>query len=96
LRWRRYVRCRSNQAGFSESGPAAIISCVRLRYAQRRCPLGAYQITALNKPEPIKAIAPNWGYIAEDGLPRVSSIMQMQDFWSGKYYQLVEKKVSRE
>lgn len=52
--------------------------------------------TALNKPELIKAIAPNWGYIAEDGLPLVSSIMQMQDFWSGKYYQLVEKKVSSE
>jgi NitT/TauT family transport system substrate-binding protein len=52
--------------------------------------------TALNKPELIKAIAPNWGYTSEDGLPVVSSIMQMQDFWSGKYYQLVEKKVSRE
>jgi NitT/TauT family transport system substrate-binding protein len=52
--------------------------------------------TALNKPELIKAIAPNWGYVGEDGLPMVSSIMQMQDFWSGKYYQLVEKKVSRE
>jgi NitT/TauT family transport system substrate-binding protein len=52
--------------------------------------------TALNKPELVKAIAPNWGYIAEDGLPLVDSIMQMQDFWSGQYYQLVEKKVSRE
>ena len=52
--------------------------------------------TALNKPELVKAIAPNWGYVAEDGLPLVDSIMQMQDFWSGKYYQLVEKKVSPE
>jgi NitT/TauT family transport system substrate-binding protein len=52
--------------------------------------------TALNKPELVKAIAPNWGYIAEDGLPLVDSIMEMQDFWSGKHYQLVEKKVSRE
>jgi len=52
--------------------------------------------TALNRPELVKAIAPNWGYIAEDGLPLVDSIMEMQDFWSGKYYQLVEKKVTRE
>jgi NitT/TauT family transport system substrate-binding protein len=52
--------------------------------------------TALNKPELVKAIAPNWSYVAEDGLPLVDSIMAMQDFWSGKYYQLVEKKVTRE
>jgi NitT/TauT family transport system substrate-binding protein len=52
--------------------------------------------TALNKPDLVKAIAPNWGYIAEDGLPLVASIMQMQDFWSGQYYHLVEKKVTRE
>ena len=52
--------------------------------------------TALNKPELVKAIAPHWGYIAENGLPSVDSIMKMQDFWSGKYYQLVEKKVTRE
>lgn len=52
--------------------------------------------TALNKPELVKAIAPHWGYIAEDGAPSVDSIMAMQDFWSGKYYQLVEKKVTRE
>jgi NitT/TauT family transport system substrate-binding protein len=52
--------------------------------------------TALNKPELVKAIAPNWSYIAEDGLPLVDSIMEMQDFWSGKYYHLVENKVSRE
>ena len=52
--------------------------------------------TALNKPELVKAIAPNWSYMAEDGLPLIDSIMQMQDFWSGKYYQLVEKKVTKE
>jgi NitT/TauT family transport system substrate-binding protein len=52
--------------------------------------------TALNKPELVKAIAPHWGYIAENGLPSVDSIMAMQDFWSGKYYQYVEKKVTRE
>lgn len=52
--------------------------------------------TALNKPELVKGIAPNWSYIAEDGAPLVDSIMQMQDFWSGQYFQYVEKKVSRE
>src|SRR5215470_10974649 len=52
--------------------------------------------TALNKPELVKAIAPNWSYINEDGMPLVDSIMQMQDFWSGKYFNYVEKKVSRE
>jgi NitT/TauT family transport system substrate-binding protein len=52
--------------------------------------------TALNKPELVKAIAPNWSYINEDGLPLVDSVMGMQDFWSGKYFNYVEKKVSRE
>jgi NitT/TauT family transport system substrate-binding protein len=54
------------------------------------------QNTALNKPELVKAIAPNWSYVADDGLPLVDSIMEMQDFWSGKYFNFVEKKVSRE
>ena len=54
------------------------------------------QNTALNKPELVKAIAPHWSYINEDGLPLVDSIMEMQDFWSGKYFNFVEKKVSRE
>jgi NitT/TauT family transport system substrate-binding protein len=52
--------------------------------------------TALNKPELVKAIAPHWSYVNEDGLPLVDSIMAMQDFWSGKYFSYVEKKVSRE
>ena len=52
--------------------------------------------TALNKPELVKGIAPNWSYINEDGMPLVDSIMQMQDFWSGKYFNFVEKKVTRE
>jgi NitT/TauT family transport system substrate-binding protein len=52
--------------------------------------------TALNKPELVKAIAPNWSYINEDGLPLVDSVMAMQDFWSGKYFNYVEKKVARE
>jgi len=54
------------------------------------------QNTALNKPELVRAIAPHWSYIADDGLPLVDSIMEMQDFWSGKYFNFVEKKVPRE
>lgn len=52
--------------------------------------------TALNKPELIKAIAPHWSYISEDGIPQVDSIMEMQEFWSGPKFKLVEKKVTRE
>jgi NitT/TauT family transport system substrate-binding protein len=52
--------------------------------------------TALNKPELVKAIAPHWSYVNEDGLPLVDSVMAMQDFWSGKYFNFVEKKVTRE
>jgi NitT/TauT family transport system substrate-binding protein len=52
--------------------------------------------TALNKPELVKGIAPNWSYTNEDGMPLVDSIMAMQDFWSGKYFNFVEKKVSKE
>jgi NitT/TauT family transport system substrate-binding protein len=52
--------------------------------------------TALNKPELVKAIAPHWSYVNEDGMPLVDSVMAMQDFWSGKYFNYVEKKVSRE
>jgi NitT/TauT family transport system substrate-binding protein len=51
--------------------------------------------TALNKPELVKRIAPHWSYINEDGMPLVDSIMQMQDFWSGKYFKFVEKKVTK-
>jgi NitT/TauT family transport system substrate-binding protein len=52
--------------------------------------------TVLNKPELVKAIAPNWSYINENGNPNVESVMEMQDFWSGPYFKFVEKKVSRE
>jgi NitT/TauT family transport system substrate-binding protein len=48
--------------------------------------------TALAKPELVKAIAPNWSYVAEDGLPNVASIMKMQDYWAD-YFTYVEKKV---
>ena len=48
--------------------------------------------TALNKPELIKAIAPNWSYVNEDGMPLVDSIMGMQDFWSGKILQFGREK----
>jgi NitT/TauT family transport system substrate-binding protein len=48
------------------------------------------------KPEVVKDIAPNWSYISEEGVPNIDSIMEMQDFWSGPYFQMVEKKVTRE
>jgi NitT/TauT family transport system substrate-binding protein len=52
--------------------------------------------TAINKPELVKAIAPNWSYVNEDGMPLVDSIMDMQDFWSDRYFNSVERKVTRE
>jgi len=52
--------------------------------------------TALNKPELVKAIAPHWSYINEDGIPLVDQVMGMQDFWSGKYFNFIEKKVTKE
>jgi NitT/TauT family transport system substrate-binding protein len=52
--------------------------------------------TALNKPELVKAIAPHWSYVNEDGMPLVESVMAQQDFWSGRYFQYVEKKITRE
>ena len=51
--------------------------------------------TALQKPETIKAIAPNWSYVNEDGIPNIPSVMKMQDYWAD-YYDYVEKKVSAE
>jgi NitT/TauT family transport system substrate-binding protein len=51
--------------------------------------------TALQKPETIKAIAPNWSYVNEDGIPNIPSVMRMQDYWAD-YYDYVEKKVSAE
>lgn len=51
--------------------------------------------TALQKPETVKAIAPNWSYVNEDGVPNIASVMRMQDYWAD-YYDYVEKKVSAE
>jgi NitT/TauT family transport system substrate-binding protein len=49
-----------------------------------------------NDPELLRATAPNWSYIADDGMPLVDSIMEMQDFWSGKHFSFVQKKVTRQ
>jgi NitT/TauT family transport system substrate-binding protein len=51
--------------------------------------------TALGKPEVVRAIAPNWSYVNEDGIPNVRSVMAMQDYWSG-YFNYVERKVTEE
>lgn len=48
--------------------------------------------TALGKPEIVRAIAPNWSYVSEDGLPNVQSIMKMQDYWAD-YFKFVQRKV---
>jgi len=63
--------------------------------AAGRSPLTLDEGVALMLQQP-GAIAPNWGYINEDGAPAVDSIMGMQDFWSGKYFTFVEKKVTEE
>jgi NitT/TauT family transport system substrate-binding protein len=52
--------------------------------------------TTLKNPDVVRAIAPNWSYSNEDGMPVVDSIMEMQDFWTGPYFHLVEKKVTQE
>jgi NitT/TauT family transport system substrate-binding protein len=51
--------------------------------------------TFLDKPAIIKAIAPHWSYVSEDGVPPIDSIMAMQDYWAD-YFTYVEKKVTRE
>jgi len=51
--------------------------------------------TFLNKPQLVKAIAPNWSYTSLDGIPPIDSIMAMQDYWAD-YFKYVEKKVSRD
>jgi len=53
------------------------------------------ETTALKSPETIRAIAPNWSYVNEDGQPNVASIMKMQDYWAD-YYDYVETKVPAE
>jgi NitT/TauT family transport system substrate-binding protein len=43
----------------------------------------------------LKAVAPHWEWIAEDGLPNIPSIMQQQDFWADTF-KMVEKKIPQE
>jgi NitT/TauT family transport system substrate-binding protein len=43
----------------------------------------------------LKAVAPHWEWIAEDGLPNVVSIMQQQDFWADTF-KMVEHKVPQD
>jgi len=51
--------------------------------------------TVLKDPNTIRAIAPHWSYVNEDGQPNVQSIMKMQDYWAD-YYKLIETKVKPE
>jgi NitT/TauT family transport system substrate-binding protein len=43
----------------------------------------------------LKAVAPHWEWIAEDGLPNIASIMQQQDFWADTF-KMVETKIPQE
>jgi NitT/TauT family transport system substrate-binding protein len=40
----------------------------------------------------LKAVAPHWEWIAEDGTPNIASIMAQQDFWADTF-KMVERKV---
>lgn len=51
--------------------------------------------TALGKPEIVRAIAPNWSYVNEDGVPNIKSVMAMQNYWAD-YFNYVETKVPEE
>jgi NitT/TauT family transport system substrate-binding protein len=43
----------------------------------------------------LKAVAPHWEWIAEDGVPNVTSVMAQQDHWAD-IFRLVERKVSQD
>jgi NitT/TauT family transport system substrate-binding protein len=45
--------------------------------------------------ELLKAVAPHWEWISENGLPNIESIMRQQDFWADTF-KLVEHKVPLE
>ena len=48
----------------------------------------------IKDPELLKAVAPHWEWIAEDGLPNVKSVMEQQDHW-GDVFKLVKEKVAQ-
>jgi NitT/TauT family transport system substrate-binding protein len=54
------------------------------------------QSIPLGTPELIRASAPNWLYIADDGVPLVKSILDIQDVLSTKHFGPIEKKASRQ
>ncbi|TMJ91623.1 MAG: hypothetical protein E6G76_02775 [Alphaproteobacteria bacterium] len=43
----------------------------------------------------LKAVAPHWEWIAEDGTPNIASIMGQQDFWADTF-KMVERKVPQD
>jgi NitT/TauT family transport system substrate-binding protein len=43
----------------------------------------------------LKAVAPHWEWIAEDGMPNIASIMAQQDFWADTFM-MVQHKVAQE
>src|ERR1051326_7571778 len=51
--------------------------------------------TFLGKAQVVRAIAPHWSYVSEDGIPPIDSILAMQDYWAD-YFTYVEKKTPRD
>ena len=45
--------------------------------------------------ELLKAVAPHWEWIAEDGMPNITSIMAQQDFWADNF-KMVEHKIPQD
>ena len=43
----------------------------------------------------LKAIAPHWDWVAEDGRPNVVSVLAQQDFWADRF-KMIERKISRD
>src|SRR5262249_16180150 len=43
----------------------------------------------------LKAVAPHWEWIAEDGMPNIGSMMAQQDFWADTFA-MVERKVPQD
>ena len=55
----------------------------------------AVAVLGYGHPQLVRAIAPHWSYVSEDGIPPVDSVLAMQDYWAD-YFDYVEKKVPRD
>ena len=48
----------------------------------------------IKDPELLKAVAPHWEWVAEDGMPNVDSVIKQQDHWAD-VFKLLEAKTSQ-